>query len=47
MCGDDDMSNLPGNFDIAEAVHCGGGSEVTGADHTQLMAYFSDRYGLF
>ena len=46
MCGDDNMSDLPSHFDVAEAVHCGGGSEVTGDDHAQLMQYFRDRYGL-
>jgi len=46
MCADDNTYSLPGNWDVAEAVHCGGGSEVTGDDHAQLMNYFSDRYGL-
>jgi hypothetical protein len=46
MCGDDNMYSLPSHWDVAEAVHCGGGSEVTGDDHAQLMQYFRSRYGL-
>tara|TARA_Y100000296_G_scaffold51860_1_gene59405 strand:- start:527 stop:808 length:282 start_codon:yes stop_codon:yes gene_type:complete len=46
FCGDDNMVSLPANWAIAEAVHCAGGSEVTGADHAQLMGYFRDRYAI-
>ena len=48
MCGDDSMLDwyLTSHFDIAEAIHCGNGSEVTGDEHAQLMRYFRSRYGL-
>ena len=44
LCAEGDGGN-EGNFEIAELVFFT--AEVTGADLTALMAYFSDRYGLF
>ena len=43
--GDDNMYALPCDVTIAEHIMCD--AEVTGADLTQLLAYFNDRYALW
>jgi hypothetical protein len=45
MCADDNMASIPAHFAVAEHVMVA--SRVSGADLTQLLTYFNDRYALW